>query len=100
MEGIECDNVNFFFFQAEDGIRDYTVTGVQTCAVPILCKTIIYPTLRTRRRGTNLSGRRHRHNKKQTVTTQRRTRWVLELNDNPTSKSADKLVPQDRKSVV
>src|SRR5207245_7098409 len=25
----------FFFFQAEDGIRDATVTGVQTCALPI-----------------------------------------------------------------
>src|SRR5256885_8610867 len=29
-----------FFFQAEDGIRDYKVTGVQTCALPI------YPTVR------------------------------------------------------
>src|SRR5262249_58640851 len=27
-----CD---FFFFQAEDGIRDWSVTGVQTCALPI-----------------------------------------------------------------
>src|SRR2546430_8547366 len=27
--------VFFFFFQAEDGIRDLTVTGVQTCALPI-----------------------------------------------------------------
>src|SRR5688500_20184844 len=26
-----------FFFQAEDGIRDYKVTGVQTCALPISC---------------------------------------------------------------
>src|SRR5256885_2905767 len=31
----------FFFFQAEDGIRDYKVTGVQTCALPISgCLTI------------------------------------------------------------
>src|SRR5689334_24059261 len=34
-----CGNVIFifcyFFFQAEDGIRDGTVTGVQTCALPI-----------------------------------------------------------------
>src|SRR5438309_9240020 len=33
-----CDNrfyTIFFFFQAEDGIRDGTVTGVQTCALPI-----------------------------------------------------------------
>src|SRR5256885_12136614 len=30
----------FFFFQAEDGIRDYKVTGVQTCALPI-CASMI-----------------------------------------------------------
>src|SRR5262249_57973188 len=29
----------FFFFQAEDGIRDWSVTGVQTCALPISCGT-------------------------------------------------------------
>src|SRR2546430_10149556 len=29
------DRLYFFFFQAEDGIRDLTVTGVQTCALPI-----------------------------------------------------------------
>src|SRR5690606_12038901 len=28
--------VFFFFFQAEDGIRDFHVTGVQTCALPIM----------------------------------------------------------------
>src|SRR5688572_33336329 len=28
--------MSVFFFQAEDGIRDLTVTGVQTCALPIL----------------------------------------------------------------
>src|SRR5690606_39723593 len=28
----------FFFFQAEDGIRDFHVTGVQTCALPIFAK--------------------------------------------------------------
>src|SRR5699024_11865996 len=31
----------FFFFQAEDGIRDRNVTGVQTCALPILGKPVI-----------------------------------------------------------
>src|SRR5690606_40358257 len=32
-----------FFFQAEDGIRDFHVTGVQTCALPIflLCRNLI-----------------------------------------------------------
>src|SRR5256885_7255186 len=29
------ENEVVFFFQAEDGIRDYKVTGVQTCALPI-----------------------------------------------------------------
>src|SRR2546430_127401 len=32
----------FFFFQAEDGIRDLTVTGVQTCALPIWFPEIVY----------------------------------------------------------
>jgi len=31
--------VRFFFFQAEDGIRDPLVTGVQTCALPIFYET-------------------------------------------------------------
>src|SRR5256885_5796056 len=29
-----------FFFQAEDGIRDYKVTGVQTCALPIFTRLL------------------------------------------------------------
>src|SRR2546430_10070085 len=37
----------FFFFQAEDGIRDLTVTGVQTCALPIS-----YPSLTRKSRVT------------------------------------------------
>src|SRR2546426_9337910 len=32
---MHCWSYFFFFFQAEDGIRDYKVTGVQTCALPI-----------------------------------------------------------------
>src|SRR5256886_11711705 len=34
---VVCSDI--FFFQAEDGIRDLTVTGVQTCALPISRKT-------------------------------------------------------------
>src|SRR5688500_20403143 len=30
-----------FFFQAEDGIRDYKVTGVQTCALPIYSSRLV-----------------------------------------------------------
>src|SRR6266542_6550173 len=33
----------FFFFQAEDGIRDATVTGVQTCALPISRRPVKRP---------------------------------------------------------
>src|SRR5256885_2912760 len=33
--GCCCCSIWLFFFQAEDGIRDYKVTGVQTCALPI-----------------------------------------------------------------
>src|SRR3989454_12231350 len=33
----------FFFFQAEDGIRDYKATGVQTCALPILLRAFRRP---------------------------------------------------------
>src|SRR2546422_4001743 len=32
---IQKENHDLFFFQAEDGIRDVAVTGVQTCALPI-----------------------------------------------------------------
>src|SRR2546430_5828058 len=35
MEEVLVNGLLFFFFQAEDGIRDLTVTGVQTCALPI-----------------------------------------------------------------
>src|SRR6266436_7093422 len=37
------DFIFFFFFQAEDGIRDVAVTGVQTCALPIceICQHIL-----------------------------------------------------------
>src|SRR5699024_12042818 len=33
--------ISFFFFQAEDGIRDRNVTGVQTCALPIFTMSVL-----------------------------------------------------------
>src|SRR2546430_6449615 len=49
----------FFFFQAEDGIRDLTVTGVQTCALPISGLSQGAPFLiRVERRLSALSSRR------------------------------------------
>src|SRR5947209_20398795 len=62
-----------FFFQAEDGIRDIGVTGVQTCALPIFGSSTIFTRLacsrhtkksdsvhapRVRRRGARARGRR------------------------------------------
>src|SRR5438034_7402667 len=44
-----------FFFQAEDGIRDHCVTGVQTCALPI------YKHIATHLRKTELACRLHYH---------------------------------------
>src|SRR5438034_11086232 len=35
-------SIYFFFFQAEDGIRDHCVTGVQTCALPIYKEFLVY----------------------------------------------------------
>src|SRR5687767_15249916 len=40
---VSCICFDFFFFQAEDGIRDKLVTGVQTCALPILWHTALDP---------------------------------------------------------
>src|SRR5258708_33416188 len=41
----------FFFFQAEDGIRDDLVTGVQTCALPISCRRRLRHSRRALSRG-------------------------------------------------
>src|SRR5256886_17623220 len=48
----------FFFFQAEDGIRDLTVTGVQTCALPIADLLLVHR--RGRARGARAPPARHR----------------------------------------
>src|SRR2546427_5696183 len=47
----------FFFFQAEDGIRDLTVTGVQTCALPISLLQLARNTFESRRRSFELTQR-------------------------------------------
>ena len=44
---LRCRMLIFFFFQAEDGIRDIGVTGVQTCALPILKEATESDDLRT-----------------------------------------------------
>src|SRR2546429_7558145 len=47
----------FFFFQAEDGIRDVAVTGVQTCALPIFFGSHLCNVLRRLRRIARFYGR-------------------------------------------
>src|SRR3989441_10201103 len=44
MRNLSCSKVVFlfFFFQAEDGIRDKLVTGVQTCALPIFVRAAVF----------------------------------------------------------
>src|SRR5688572_32126577 len=52
----------FFFFQAEDGIRDLTVTGVQTCALPICFRVFRSRSWTPRtRRGSYLMARQERY---------------------------------------
>src|SRR5205085_8191693 len=46
-----------FFFQAEDGIRDLTVTGVQTCALPILARLYLKPGRYEIRAASDVTGR-------------------------------------------
>src|SRR5260370_6662173 len=53
--------VSMFFFQAEDGIRDSSVTGVQTCALPIFFS----PKRPCRRKRSCRHSRRRRSNAKQ-----------------------------------
>src|SRR5204863_1211445 len=48
-----------FFFQAEDGIRDLYVTGVQTCALPISPAPDAVPSIRAR--GFNIATSRSAH---------------------------------------
>src|SRR5256885_6959403 len=73
-----CDFANkrldyiFFFFQAEDGIRDYKVTGVQTCALPISAEW--------------LGGRRHAG--LHLVSNQPKLRLHSQLDNGPVSRAA------------
>src|SRR5256885_12282687 len=53
LQAYKCSNAvclcaYFFFFQAEDGIRDYKVTGVQTCALPICSSRPVMDCVRRR----------------------------------------------------
>src|SRR3989449_3181345 len=62
----------FFFFQAEDGIRDVAVTGVQTCALPISIARTRTTAVTLRRRITAQSARARRRGRQRLSHTPRR----------------------------
>src|SRR5580704_19392919 len=75
---LEClGRDSFFFFQAEDGIRDGRVTGVQTCALPISGSRVLFVA--------PMSGR--------SLVTQRRRRG-----DSPSSRSEERRVGKECRS--
>src|SRR5436305_11602847 len=63
-----------FFFQAEDGIRDADVTGVQTCALPIFLRRLQAP-LRARRERQSVGAEPHRSEERR-VGKECRCRWA------------------------
>src|SRR5204862_5408784 len=71
----------FFFFQAEDGIRDLYVTGVQTCALPILPRPGSRAPARPprgsagRRRDSSPAGPATRRSEERRVGKECRSRW-------------------------
>src|SRR5206468_9944062 len=73
----------FFFFQAEDGIRDLIVTGVQTCALPIWTQPVyecreraVYPESRKKHEGL-----KRRYAAKLVESTVKR--WIIALRTDP-----------------
>src|SRR2546430_7969795 len=86
---------SFFFFQAEDGIRDLTVTGVQTCALPISRSRALRSTNNRRYPTSNHLTARGGADYKLELTWPRLT-WPE--HDHPRLKP--KPAPPDRKSVV
>src|SRR5437762_4683378 len=63
-----------FFFQAEDGIRDTSVTGVQTCALPI-CAVLLEQLRPGGRRGCRAFQERRRRSEERRVGREREWRW-------------------------
>src|SRR3989440_9611082 len=85
----------FFFFQAEDGIRDLIVTGVQTCALPICSRAQID---RARRR--SWPGSRWRTRRNWLDCGGKPVRTSFHHNHPPVDHRATNQFRKDRKSVV
>src|SRR5258706_9192059 len=84
----------FFFFQAEDGIRDWSVTGVQTCALPISGRLT-----RVRRRR-NPGGRLRGAGRREVPQIQRQRAAASVVHPNGRVALAEQIRDLDRKSVV
>src|SRR5438067_6426570 len=67
----------FFFFQAEDGIRDRNVTGVQTCALPIStsCTSAVTAAALEEHRDVVLNVRQENRSEERRVGKECRSRW-------------------------
>src|SRR5690606_39803022 len=63
-----------FFFQPEDGIRDFHVTGVQTCALPISKKSIAIGWSRVESRGSKVESRESRVESRESRVESRKSR--------------------------
>src|SRR5947209_17173836 len=96
----------FFFFQAEDGIRDIGVTGVQTCALPISFSSRRSTSACAKSARARRSARRRR---KSSVSFCRSRFWSPSWadfsgssseNSLPTALLRSRAIPRDRKSVV
>src|SRR5215213_11347538 len=65
----------FFFFQAEDGIRDWSVTGVQTCALPISASSSPVGSCSATTMRVSLGGCSSRRSEERRVGKECRSRW-------------------------
>src|SRR6266542_4568587 len=87
---------SLFFFQAEDSIRDATVTGVQTCALPIWLRD--HPALEARHRD-RLDLRHHHRDRSEErrVGKECRSRWSpCHLKKNDQEEQEDPSLPSPR----
>src|SRR5256885_8815818 len=85
----------YFFFQAEDGIRDYKVTGVQTCALPISRK---WPSIHSRVKSFGTPRTKASSLRSSPSASANHVRYVVSLSA-PLSRPATSF-HRDRKSVV
>src|SRR2546426_6935952 len=91
----------FFFFQAEDGIRDYKVTGVQTCALPISSVTESSAAAAIAKVLVSASGRNSRPSWSSSVNTGRNDSVMIKRDMNsagPTSRSEERRVGKECRS--